>query len=258
MTAAGRLPGYDGAAHGRREAQSRAPSAPRHRGTAAPRRPVRDFRAMADGRVLRKHVRPMDDWWACPSCHSLNPSSQGHCYGCLRERPGAGEPADDDMPATEDGPAQDLITTAVPRPVAGGRRRRPRGRVLTAAAVVLAAGLLALAAATAAGAFGDPQRDLVEATNRMCTALRAAVEARADAAGTTGPIVLGRVAERNAEAVRAGEHWASALDRVPLSGDLAVRAAVYRSHLRDIVRDPRSLQGPCDALAMDMRAAVAR
>ena len=211
---------------------------------------------MADGRVLRKHVRPMDDWWACPSCQSFNPSFQGHCYGCLRERPGAGEPADDDMPATEDGPAQDLITTAVPRPVAGGRRRRPRGRVLTAAAVVLAAGLLALAAATAAGAFGDPQRDLVEATDRMCTALRAAVEARADAAGTTCPIVLRHVAERNVEAVRAGEQWARALDRAGLSGEPAVRAAVYRSHLRDIVRDPRSLEGPCDALAAELRPQI--
>ena len=200
----------------------------------------------------------MNDWWACASCHSLNPSSQGHCYGCLRERPGAGEPADDDLPAPEDGSAQDLVATAVPRPVAGGRRRRPRARVLTTAAVVLATGLLALAAATAAGAFGDPQRDLVEATNRMRTALRAVVQARADAAGTTCPIVLGRVAEYNAEAVRAGEQWASALDRVPLGGELAVRTAVYRSHLRDIVRDPRSLEGPCDALAMDMRAAVAR
>ena len=200
----------------------------------------------------------MDDWWACPSCHSLNPSSQGHCYGCLRERPGAGEPADDDLPAPEDGSAQDLVATAVPRPVAGGRRRRPRARLLTTAAVVLAAGLLALAAATAAGAFGDPQRDLVEATNRMRTALRAVVQARADAAGTTCPIVLGRVAEYNAEAVRAGEQWASALDRVGLSGDLAVRAAVYRSHLPDITGNPRSLQGPCDTLAAQMRAAVAR
>jgi len=200
----------------------------------------------------------MDDWWACPSCHSLNPSAQGHCYGCLRERPGTGEPADDDLPAAGDGSAQDPVAAAVPPPPTGGRRARPRGRLLSLLAVALATGLLALAAATAAGAFGDPQRDLVEATNRMCTALRAVVQARADAAGTTCPIVLGRVAERNAEAVRAGEEWASALDRVPLSGDLAVRAAVYRSHLRDIVRDPQSLQGPCDALAMDMRAAVAR
>jgi len=213
---------------------------------------------MADGRVLRKHVRPMDDWWACPSCHSLNPSAQGHCYGCLRERPGAEEPADDDSPAPEHGPTQDLIAAAVPRLATGGRRGRPRARGLTTAAVVLAAGLLAIAAATAAGAFGDPQRDLVKATDRMCTALRAAVQARADAASTTCPIVLRRVAERNAEAVRAGEQWARALDRAGLSGEPAVRAAVYRSHLRDIVRDPRSLEGPCDALAAAMRAAVAR
>jgi len=218
---------------------------------------VRDFRAMADRRVPREHLRPMDDWWACPSCHSLNPS-QGHCYGCLRERPGAGEPADDDLPAPEDGPTQDLTAAAVTRPATGGRRGRPRGRVLTAAAVVLAAGLLALAAATAAGAFGDPQRDLVEATDRMCNALRAAVQARADAAGTTCPIVQGRVATREAEAARAGEQWARALDRVGLSGDLAVRAAVYRSHLPDITGNPRSLQGPCDTLAAQMRAAVAR
>ncbi len=213
---------------------------------------------MADGRVLRKHVRPMDDWWACPSCHSLNPSAQGHCYGCLRERPGAEEPADDDPPAPEHGPTQDPVATAVPRPVAGGRRGRPRARVLTAVAVVLAAASSRSPRRRRPGRSAIRSGTSSEATDRMCTALRAAVEARADAAGTTCPIVLGRVAEYNAEAARAGEQWASALDRVPLSGDLAVRAAVYRSHLRDIVRDPRSLQGPCDALAMEMRAAVAR
>jgi hypothetical protein len=62
--------------------------------------------ALLVGRVVRRRagerLAPVlaGEWWACPSCHSVNGAGVAHCYSCGATRPDGPTLRTDDAPAT--------------------------------------------------------------------------------------------------------------------------------------------------------------